>query len=315
MAAITRDGGSGPDDFAAFVGETGKVAVYQGDDPGDANNWSLVGVYKIGRPLSRSAYVQFGQQLVVLCEDDFYFLPEDLAGKRKSTIASEHRHVDTAAFETTNAIHDESEGLLVFSEGSVLSTKHNFAYSTLTMSSAPPDQVRRSRDFLGVATGQRRRPMVARYKGKSYCMAPLSAASSASLMQVQELLPSTATNTSIKARINTAPLPTKGGTTVYLVNPLLAAAPKSTTSTDDASAFLTYRTALTYGNHHRRYWTASSELFVTASASNDSYGLWTPAYGMGDKPQVHIQVLAGSTDKQDMIFYGIDLIASDTGGI
>ena len=46
---MTRDGGSGPDDFATFLMNDGKVVVYQGSDPGDANNWSHVGTYQIGK--------------------------------------------------------------------------------------------------------------------------------------------------------------------------------------------------------------------------------------------------------------------------
>lgn len=66
MAAWTQDGGMGPADQAVFVSTQGQIAVFQGTDPSDANNWSLVGVYTVGEPLGKRALVQYGADLVLL---------------------------------------------------------------------------------------------------------------------------------------------------------------------------------------------------------------------------------------------------------
>jgi len=66
QATWTLDGGSGADDLAVWVTTQGQVAVYQGIDPSDANNWALVGVYDIGLPLSRRSLIKYGSDLVVL---------------------------------------------------------------------------------------------------------------------------------------------------------------------------------------------------------------------------------------------------------
>jgi hypothetical protein len=66
QATWSLDGGSGADDLAVFVTTQGQVAVYQGLDPSDANNWALVGVYDIGLPLSRRSLIKYGSDLVVL---------------------------------------------------------------------------------------------------------------------------------------------------------------------------------------------------------------------------------------------------------
>jgi len=66
--AWTRDGGHGMDDFAVFVTSEGEVAVYSGSDPGDANDWALVGVYQIPKPLGRRCLQKFGGDLWVLTE-------------------------------------------------------------------------------------------------------------------------------------------------------------------------------------------------------------------------------------------------------
>lgn len=71
----TRDGGSGPDDFFVLFLDTGEIIVYQGSNPGDANDWSLVGRYKLGRVL---AATQFGGKIHVVSDEDYNTLPDDL---------------------------------------------------------------------------------------------------------------------------------------------------------------------------------------------------------------------------------------------
>lgn len=50
-AAWSSDSGDGMDDRCAFISTEGEVAVYQGTDPSDAETWSLVGRFTMGRPI------------------------------------------------------------------------------------------------------------------------------------------------------------------------------------------------------------------------------------------------------------------------
>ena len=68
---LTRDGGSGSDDYIAFITSEGEVAVYQGTDPSDATKWSLVGVFKIARPIGKRCIVNVGPELIVITESGF----------------------------------------------------------------------------------------------------------------------------------------------------------------------------------------------------------------------------------------------------
>ncbi len=70
MGTITRDGGAGADDIAAFIMSTGKVFLYNGSNPNDASNWSLEGVYKIPPPISVRAVTQFKGDLKIITEAD-----------------------------------------------------------------------------------------------------------------------------------------------------------------------------------------------------------------------------------------------------
>lgn len=66
IAAWTQDGGMGSDDLLVIVTTEGQVAVYQGTDPSDPDNWALIGVYTLGAPLGRRSLLQYGADLVIL---------------------------------------------------------------------------------------------------------------------------------------------------------------------------------------------------------------------------------------------------------
>lgn len=62
------DGGAGPDDHFVAVTSQGQVIVFAGDDPSNADAWSLVGVYNIPRPIGRRCVIKMAGDLVVLTE-------------------------------------------------------------------------------------------------------------------------------------------------------------------------------------------------------------------------------------------------------
>lgn len=72
MASWTRDGGDGVDDLAVFITSKGEVLIFSGTDPGDASNWSLIGVFRVGEPLGRRCFMKMGSDLVAMLEDGFF---------------------------------------------------------------------------------------------------------------------------------------------------------------------------------------------------------------------------------------------------
>lgn len=54
----------------------GEVAVFQGSNPADANNWSKVGVYRIGRPRGKKAWVRDGGDLIIATSIGYVRLSE-----------------------------------------------------------------------------------------------------------------------------------------------------------------------------------------------------------------------------------------------
>ncbi len=75
MSSWTVDGGSGPDDFAVFIMDTGEVIVYQGDNPGSALAWGIVGIYNVGEMVNDRAVIKFGGQLMAIAETDLITMP------------------------------------------------------------------------------------------------------------------------------------------------------------------------------------------------------------------------------------------------
>ena len=66
------------DDFAVYMTDQGQVAIYQGSDPTNASDWSLVGVYDFGPPLGPKALLKFGGDLAVVTSDGVIPLSQGL---------------------------------------------------------------------------------------------------------------------------------------------------------------------------------------------------------------------------------------------
>jgi hypothetical protein len=76
-AHLKGDGGDGgQDDVFLAVFTSGNVLAYTGSNPGDSTNWSLLGNYRIGRPLGRLAYVQADDDVYVATDRGYSKLSE-----------------------------------------------------------------------------------------------------------------------------------------------------------------------------------------------------------------------------------------------
>lgn len=82
MATWTVDNVSGMDDYAAFITTEGEVAVYQGYDPTQQSTWSLVGIFRIGRPIGTRCYTRIGSDIFVICADGLTALSQALLTDR-----------------------------------------------------------------------------------------------------------------------------------------------------------------------------------------------------------------------------------------
>lgn len=65
----SMDAGDGLDDKFVVISTTGEAAVFQGSDPSDANDWSIVGRYKFTRPLGMRCTMRAGGELLIGTEE------------------------------------------------------------------------------------------------------------------------------------------------------------------------------------------------------------------------------------------------------
>lgn len=79
IASWSVDGGGGPDDYIVFVTSEGEVVVYAGIDPNSVDEWTLIGIYKVDRPISRRCFAKFGADLAVFTESGVVMLSQVLA--------------------------------------------------------------------------------------------------------------------------------------------------------------------------------------------------------------------------------------------
>lgn len=78
IGSWTVDGGDGVNDYAAFMMTSGEVIIYQGSDPGDATDWSLIGKFKIGEPIHVRASAQLAGDLIITTSTDYVYMSQVL---------------------------------------------------------------------------------------------------------------------------------------------------------------------------------------------------------------------------------------------
>lgn len=82
MVAWNIDTTDGPSDYAAFISSQGEVVVYQGYDPSVPGAWTLVGVFRIGRPIGRRCVQKFGSDVYVISADGLFPLSQAMLTDR-----------------------------------------------------------------------------------------------------------------------------------------------------------------------------------------------------------------------------------------
>lgn len=66
---LTLDSGSGADDYLCIFSTEGQVAVYKGSNPNNDNDWGMVGIYDIPKPLSANCFIKYGGDIVLMTEN------------------------------------------------------------------------------------------------------------------------------------------------------------------------------------------------------------------------------------------------------
>jgi hypothetical protein len=147
LAAITTystDAGDGPGEYIVFITSRGEYIMYEGIDPGDANNWQVVGRYKSSMPVGRNCIVKYAGDTLILTTEgvlqfssirqlaDVRFAISALTSKLGSLITDSVAYVATPGW---GIIHYPRGGLLLANvpASSLTSGAYNhFAMNTTT---------------------------------------------------------------------------------------------------------------------------------------------------------------------------------------
>jgi len=98
----TRDSGDGVDDLFVIIMSTGETLVYSGSDPGSATDWSLIGKFTLGRPLTVRGSANLAADRIIITEDGFVNLSTALQVARVSEKGNVSSKIVEAVQEATN---------------------------------------------------------------------------------------------------------------------------------------------------------------------------------------------------------------------
>lgn len=118
MGTLTVDGGSGIDDFAAFLMSTGDVLVYQGTDPG--SDWALQGIFRVGAPLGNRAIAKFGGDLLVMTRDGYISLARHFGIERGFASSISDKISTTVNENATNYANNFGWQVVLYPKGQYL---------------------------------------------------------------------------------------------------------------------------------------------------------------------------------------------------
>ena len=66
IANWTIDGGSGPNDYAAFISSKGQISIYQGTDPTSSTSWAIVGTFDVSPPIGSRCATRLGSDVALI---------------------------------------------------------------------------------------------------------------------------------------------------------------------------------------------------------------------------------------------------------
>jgi hypothetical protein len=69
IGTFSEDSGDGPNEYIVFISNRGEYIMFQGIDPGDATNWSIVGRYRGGEPIGKKCVLDYAGDLLVITSE------------------------------------------------------------------------------------------------------------------------------------------------------------------------------------------------------------------------------------------------------
>jgi hypothetical protein len=142
MGTWSRDGGNGADDVAIFLTSEGEAIVYSGTDPSSSSTWSLIGVFRIGKPLGRRCMIKAGADLIMVTQDGFVaassILVADRAQAERVAISAQINKAVNDAVRSYSSIFGWEPfiyprgAMLIFNIPQSSTSFHQYVFNTIT---------------------------------------------------------------------------------------------------------------------------------------------------------------------------------------
>lgn len=115
MCPMTNDGGNGPDDYLAILFSSGEVLMFQGDDPGSATSWQMIGSFLTAPILGRRCWAIVGSATLVVTKQGVVDLAKALAvgpSDASATVGIQLRDFEAPNTVGNTLIHDVRNRIL-----------------------------------------------------------------------------------------------------------------------------------------------------------------------------------------------------------
>lgn len=142
LGSLSRDGGSGVDDYLCVLTSQGEIAVFAGTNPADATAWALVGVYYVGDPIGDRPFVNIGGDLGVITRNGLISVNQVMAGATEQanahiisaiiSTAFREAAVRGAGFTGWEAISIPEQDLLIVNAPATAETANQFVRHRVT---------------------------------------------------------------------------------------------------------------------------------------------------------------------------------------
>jgi hypothetical protein len=116
----TLDAGEGPDDYWVAVTSEGEVIVYRGTDVSSLTTWTLMGVWRLGRPVSYRCFMKYQGDLLYISTDGVVPLSKALISERADPRIALSDKIDGAMSEATSLYYNNFGWGMLFYPGATM---------------------------------------------------------------------------------------------------------------------------------------------------------------------------------------------------
>lgn len=130
------------DDYIGFLSSEGELAVYTGTDPDTSGAFSIIGIYRMGKPLGRRCWFKYGADAIILCSDGFVSVtkiisvgiqqPKDAISYKILNLVNQDVQDYSANFGWQGVVHPIGNKIIINVPENTNSRQHQYVMNTVS---------------------------------------------------------------------------------------------------------------------------------------------------------------------------------------